>query len=42
MNVKAMILAAIAAPSLGVGIAYAQGDPAGFQLPVYGPSDSGH
>jgi hypothetical protein len=42
MNLKAMILAAIAALSLGVGAAYAQGGPAGFQPPVYGPSDSGH
>jgi hypothetical protein len=42
MNVKAMILAAIAALSLGVGAAYAQSAPAGFQPPVYGPSASGH
>jgi hypothetical protein len=42
MNMKAMILAAIAALSLGVGAAYAQSAPAGFQPPVYGPSDSGH
>jgi hypothetical protein len=42
MNLKAMILAAIAALSLGVGAAYAQGAPAGFQPPVYGPSASGH
>jgi len=33
---KTMILAAFAALSLGVGAAYAQGVPAGFQEPVYG------
>jgi hypothetical protein len=42
MNLKAMILAAIAALSLGVDAADAQGCPAGFQPPVYGPSVSGH
>jgi len=33
---KTMILAAFAALSLGVGAAYAQGVPAGFQDPHYG------
>jgi hypothetical protein len=42
MNLKAMILAAVATLSLGVGAVYAQGAPSGFQPPVYGPSDSGH
>ena len=41
MNLKAMIVAAVAALSLGVGAVYAQGAPSGFQPPVYGPSDSG-
>jgi hypothetical protein len=34
--VKTMILAAVAALSLGVGSAYAQGVPAGYQEPHYG------
>jgi hypothetical protein len=42
MNLKAMILATVATLSLGVGAAYAQGAPAGFQPPAYGPSASGH
>jgi hypothetical protein len=42
MNMKALILAAIAALSLGVGAAYAQGAPGGFQPPAYGPSSGGH
>ena len=42
MNLKAMILAAVAAVSLGVGAVYAQGAPAGFQPSVYGPPVSGH
>jgi hypothetical protein len=33
---KTMILAAVAAMSLSVGAAYAQGVPAGFQEPHYG------
>ena len=33
---KTMILAAVAALSLGVGAAYAQGVPAGYQEPHYG------
>ncbi len=33
---KTMILAAAAALSLGVGAAYAQGVPAGYQEPHYG------
>jgi hypothetical protein len=33
---KTMILAAIATLSLGVGAAFAQGVPAGFQEPHYG------
>jgi hypothetical protein len=33
---KTMILAAIAALSLGIGAAYAQGVPAGYQGPHYG------
>ena len=41
MNLKAMILAAVAVLSLGVGAVYAQSAPSGFQPPVYGPSDSG-
>jgi hypothetical protein len=42
MNLKAMVLAAVAALSLGVGRVYAQGAPSGFQPSVYGPSVSGH
>jgi hypothetical protein len=42
MNLKAMILAAVAAVSLGIGAVYAQGAPSGFQPSVYGPSASGH
>jgi len=42
MNLKAIIFAAIAALSPGVGAVYAQGAPGGFQPPVYGPSASGH
>jgi hypothetical protein len=37
---KTMILAAVAALSLGVGAAYAQGVPAGYQGPHYGPQAS--
>jgi hypothetical protein len=33
---KTMILAAVAVASLGVGVAYAQGVPAGYQEPHYG------
>jgi hypothetical protein len=33
---KTMILAAAAALSLGVGAAYAQGGPVGYQAPAYG------
>jgi hypothetical protein len=33
---KTMILAAVAALSLGVGSAYAAGGPVGYQAPVYG------
>jgi hypothetical protein len=33
---KTMIVAAVAALSLSVGAAYAQGVPAGFQGPAYG------
>ncbi len=33
---KTMILAALAALSLGVGIAYAQSVPAGYRPPIYG------
>ena len=35
---KAMILAAVAALSLGLGTAFAQGVPAGTQPPHYGAS----
>jgi hypothetical protein len=42
MNLKAMILAAFVALSLGVGAVYAQGVPSGFQPSVYGPSASDH
>jgi hypothetical protein len=42
MNMKATILAAFAALSLGVGAAHAQNVPAGFHPPVFGPSASGH
>jgi hypothetical protein len=35
---KTMILAAIAALSLGVGAAYASGAPVGYQVPDYGHS----
>ena len=37
---KTMILAAVAALSLGVGAAYAQGVPAGYQGPHYGAQAS--
>jgi hypothetical protein len=37
---KTMILAAVAALSLGVGAAYAQGEPAGYQGPHYGAQAS--
>ena len=38
---KTMILAAVAAMSLGVGAAYAQGVPAGYQVaPHYGAEHS--
>jgi hypothetical protein len=33
---KTMILAAVAALSLGAGAAYAAGGPVGYQTPVYG------
>jgi hypothetical protein len=33
---KTMVLAAVASLSLGVGVAYAQGVPAGYQEPHYG------
>jgi hypothetical protein len=33
---KTMILAAVASLSLGVGAAFAQGAPAGYQPPAYG------
>jgi hypothetical protein len=36
MSMKAMILAAVAALSLGVGVASAQGLPAGYAPPGYG------
>jgi hypothetical protein len=42
MNLRAMILAAFAALSLGAGAVYAQGVPTGFKPPTYGPSASGH
>jgi hypothetical protein len=38
---KTMILAAVAALSLGVGAAYAQGAPAGYQGPHYGAQAKG-
>jgi hypothetical protein len=38
---KTMILAAVAALSLGVGAAYAQGVPAGYQGPHYGAQAKG-
>jgi hypothetical protein len=38
---KTMILAAVAALSLGVGAAYAQGVPAGYQGPHYGTQAKG-
>ena len=38
---KTMILAAVAALSLGIGAAYAQGVPAGYQgAPHYSPQSS--
>jgi hypothetical protein len=37
---KTMIPAAVAALSLGVGAAYAQGVPAGYQGPHYGAHSS--
>jgi hypothetical protein len=37
---KTMILATIAALSLGIGSAYAQGVPAGYQGPHYGAQAS--
>jgi hypothetical protein len=38
---KTMILAAVVALSLGVGAAYAQGVPAGYQGPHYGAQAKG-
>jgi hypothetical protein len=37
---KTMIIAAVAALSMGVGAAYAQGVPAGYQGPHYGAQAS--
>jgi hypothetical protein len=36
MMMKTTILAAIAALSLGVGVAYASGAPVGYEVPNYG------
>jgi hypothetical protein len=36
IQMKTLIFASIAAMSLSVGAAYAQGTPAGFQPPAYG------
>jgi hypothetical protein len=37
---KTMIIASVAALSLGVGAAFAQGAPSGYQAPVYGSQTS--
>jgi hypothetical protein len=39
---KTTILAAVAALSLGVGSAFAQGAPAGYQPPAYGSQGFSH